>query len=84
MIELSEIQLYYNVQVYFARNLLNKLPMDSKVWIAEFERFLKDQGCEIHRPSTQLLRNSLGFAPGYDTFRFANEEDAIMFKLKYS
>lgn len=50
----------------------------------DFLIWLRAQGCEIERSELKLLRDSLGIAQGYDRLRFDNEQDAVVFLLKWS
>jgi hypothetical protein len=78
------IDLYYNTQVYFAKNILPGLPNDDRKWKNEYKEWLKEQGCTVKPHSNSLIKNSLGVSPGYDVFEFLQEKDAIMFMLRWS
>lgn len=80
----NDAQIYYNVQVYFREHCMDHLPNDSRAWSAEFRTWLATQGCEIEQTTQQVLRNSLDFAPHYDSFRFTDEAAALMFILRWS
>lgn len=84
MIEIPmTLDLYYNTQIYFAKNILNDLPNDDREWADAYSKWLLDQGCELVS-HTLTLKNTLGVSPGYDTFRFKKEEDATTFILRWS
>jgi hypothetical protein len=80
----DEDKIYYNVQKYFVDNYLDKLPACSPTWEREFTCWLKTQGCKIKKDPRLLLRNSLGIAMHYDQFYFDNEQDVLVFMLKWS
>jgi hypothetical protein len=77
------IDLYYNTQIYFAKNILNDLPNDDREWADAYRQWLLDQGCQLVS-NTWTIQNSLGVSPGYDIFRFHQEEDATAFILRWS
>ncbi len=84
MTYIDDINVIYNLQVWFRQNLIDGLDNNESVWRVEFETWLWQQGCEIERSNDRVLRNSLGIAPGYDRLRFDRDEDAVLFKLKWS
>lgn len=84
MILIDTNDLYYNTQVYFRKNLMDDLPNDDKVWCEEYHKWLKSQGAKIVFSKSDLIRNALGVAPGYDKFGFENEHDATLFVLRWS
>lgn len=77
------IDMYSNTQVYFAQNILNNLPNDDHEWALGYRNWLLEQGCELI-VNPYNLKNSLGVSPGYDTFRFSREQDAIAFVLRWA
>lgn len=83
MILLEINQMYYNTQVYFRKNHIDKLPNDDKIWAKEYSKWLAEQGCFIVHSNDRVLRNSLGVAPHYDKFGFKREEDAVQFTLRW-
>ena len=84
MIQVDTEEIYYNTQVYFAKNLLNNLPNDDKIWAKEYRRWLYEQGCEIQESSPYVVRNGIGIAPGYDKFVFQDERLATLFILRWA
>lgn len=83
MIFLENIELYYNTQVYFRKNLMDDLPNDDKAWSKAYHAWLKSQGAVIVKSDKCLIQTSLGVSPGYDKFGFENEQDATMFVLRW-
>jgi hypothetical protein len=77
------VDLYYNTQIYFAKNILNGLPNDQREWADGYRWWLQEQGCELISFG-DTIKNTLGVFPGYDIFRFAKEEDATTFILRWS
>lgn len=83
MIEIPmNIDLYTNTQVYFAKNILPELPNDNFAWQLGYRNWLLDQGCELV-PHMWVCKNTLGVSPGFDKFRFHNEQDATSFVLRW-
>lgn len=81
----STVTMYFNTQVYFRQHLLNDLANNEQVWQQRYHNWLAEQGCVIVRSDKKnLLRNSLGIAPGFDTFGFGDERDAVIFRLRWS
>jgi hypothetical protein len=77
--------IYYNTQIFFAKNILPSLPNDDGAWAKEYRVWLKEQGAiivtdEVHT----FIRTALGVAPGYDFFEFEKDSDATMFVLRWS
>jgi hypothetical protein len=75
---------YYNSQVWFAKNILPGVTNDEAAWAFTYRKWLKEQGATIVPHVPQMLVNSLGVSPGYDKFGFDNEQDAVMFTLRWS
>jgi hypothetical protein len=85
MTYLENIDVYYSTQVYFAKNIIPRLPNDDKVWSQEYRRWLAEQGAwVVPAQSPRIIRNALGFAPGYDNIAFENPQDLTMFILRWS
>jgi hypothetical protein len=85
MIRVKTGDIYYNTQVYFARNIIPNLPNDDKVWMEQYRIWLAEQGARIEKsPDKLLLRNSLDVAPGYDQLVFDDELDATVFVLRWA
>lgn len=84
MIYLETDDLYYNSQVWFAKNILPGVTNDEAAWAFTYRKWLKEQGATLVKNNPTLLENSLGVSPGYDKFGFDNEQDAVMFKLRWS
>ena len=76
--------IFYNSQVWFASNLLPGLPNDDKVWAPTYRQWLLEQGAVLECVDRNVLRNSLGVAPGYDHLVFERDEDLTMFVLRWS
>lgn len=60
-------------------------------WLVDYQQisddfvcWLRSQGCEIERSEQKWLCDSLGIAQGYDRFRFDNDQDALLFTLRWS
>jgi hypothetical protein len=83
MTYIDDVEVVYNLQVWFRKNSIDSLPNDDRAWRGEFEAWLREQGCEIERGNDRLLRNSFGMAPGYDRLRFDRDEDAMLFALRW-
>lgn len=81
---INDVNIYYNTQVYFREHCMNDLPNDSRVWARAFRDWLATQGCEIEQTRGDVVRNSLDFAPHYDSFRFSNDRDATVFILRWA
>lgn len=85
MIYLNNTNIYYNTQVYFRKNCMSNLPNDAIIWALEYRKWLATQGAIIVSDEDyDLIRNSLGFAPGFDRFGFKNERDATLFCIKWA
>lgn len=78
------MDLYYNTQIYFAKNILPGLPNDMWEWKNGYKEWLKEQGCTVKPHPNSLIKNSLGVSPGYDAFQFLHEKDATMFLLRWA
>jgi hypothetical protein len=77
--------IYYNTQIFFAKNILPSLPNDDCAWAKEYRVWLKEQGAIIVTDEFEtLLRTTLGVAPGYDFFEFEKDSDATIFVLRWS
>lgn len=84
MTYVNDADIYYNTQVYFRQHCMNGLPNDSRAWSKAFRDWLATQGCEIEQTRGDVVRNSLDFAPYYDSFKFSNDCDATIFILRWS
>lgn len=84
MTHINDVNIYYNVQVYFRKHCMDGLPNDSRAWSRAFRDWLAEQGCEIEQTRGDVIRNTLDFAPHYDNFRFRNDRDATVFILRWS
>ena len=86
MIYLDTAQLYYSNRKYFRDHIIDSLPNNETDWYNGYRSWLAEQGCEIVRPQSDkdIVVDILGVASGYDKFSFQQEEDAVMFVLKYS
>jgi hypothetical protein len=84
MIYLETDNLYYNSQVWFAEHILPNLINNESAWAFAYRKWIKEQGATIVPHVPQMLVNSLGISPGYDKFKFDNEQDAVMFTLRWS
>lgn len=62
------------------------MPNHERVWAERYRKWLAEQGCVIvlTKSDYEVVRNSLGVAPGYDKFGFENEHDATIFVLRWS
>jgi len=81
--------IYYNTQIFFAKNILPALPNDDRAWAKGYSEWLKEQGAIIVEGRTlaggnPLVKTSLGVAPFYDFFEFENDSDATMFVLRWA
>jgi hypothetical protein len=80
--------IYYNTQIFFAKNILPALPNDDRAWAKGYSEWLKEQGAIIvEDPGVALItsvKTSLGVAPFYDFFEFENDSDATMFVLRWA
>lgn len=76
--------IYYNTQVYFRKYILDRLPNDDKVWARVYRQWLKKQGCSIEKCKENIIRNGLDIAPGWDSYKFENSQDAFVFMLRWS
>jgi hypothetical protein len=80
-------EIYYNTQIFFAKNILPSLPNDDRAWAKGYSEWLKEQGAIIVEGRTTLgalVKTSLGVAPFYDFFEFENDSDATMFVLRWA
>ena len=87
MIRIECGKLYYNTQVYFAKNFVTHLPNDDKEWAKAYHAWIKDQGAIIHRytySKSKSYRTALGVDPENDCFAFENDSDATIFILRWS
>lgn len=77
--------IYYNTQVYFRKHCWINMPNHERVWAERYREWLAEQGCVIVLRSSDInvVRNSLGVAPGFDQFGFSKPEDATMFALRW-
>jgi hypothetical protein len=76
--------IYYNTQIFFARNIVPSLPNDDRAWKKKYSEWLKEQGASIVTESETLIRTTLGVAPGYDFFEFEKDSDATIFVLRWT
>jgi hypothetical protein len=76
--------IYYNTQVWFARNVIPGLSNDDKIWAQEYKKWLLKQGAVVEHYDLGVIRNSIGVAPGYDYLVFERDEDLTMFALRWS
>lgn len=78
-------ELYYNTRLYFRRHIMDTLPNNQTDWYYGYRSWLAEQGCAIVKYAEKdLAVDALGVAPGYDRFVFENEQDALMFALRWS
>jgi len=85
MIYLETGKLYYNARLYFRQHILESLPHNDADWALAYKNWLQEQGCVIVKnEDDRLIVDILGVAPGYDKFGFSNEEDAMLFTLRWS
>jgi hypothetical protein len=75
--------LYYNTQVWFARNILPGLPNDNNAWARAYSKWLLGQGAVVEHSDYDVIRNAIGVAPGYDHLVFERGEDLTMFVLRW-
>lgn len=76
--------LYFNAQIWFARNIIPGLPNDDQAWARAFQNWLLEQGGRLIIGSKRADRNALGVDYLYDEIEFENEEDFLIFALKWS
>lgn len=76
--------IYYNTQVFFKKNIIDNLPNDDNIWALEYRRWLKRQGATIVSGTHNGINNCLGVYPLVDKFCFENDNDALIFVLKWS
>jgi hypothetical protein len=81
--------IYYNTQIFFAKNILPSLPNDDGAWAKEYRVWLKEQGAiivtaEFESPLKKIYRNALGVLPGHDFFEFEKDSDATIFVLRWT
>jgi hypothetical protein len=84
MIYLDTTELYYNSQVWFAKNILPTVANDEASWAFAYRKWLKEQGATLVPYDPPMLVNSLGVSPGYDKFEFKDEQDAVIFRLRWA
>ena len=84
MIYLDTNPLHYITRRYFKENIMPNLPHDETAWYNGYRSWLTEQGCEIDKPYSDLLCDALGVSPGYDRFKFVNDQDATLFLLRWS
>jgi hypothetical protein len=80
----TDHHLYYNVRLYFRNHILPSLANDDRVWREEFHRWLAGQGACIQKDESDLVRDILDVAAGYDKLCFNNDHDASLFLLRWS
>jgi hypothetical protein len=76
--------LHYTTRRYFKENIMPNLPNNFIAWYDGYRSWLAEQGCEIIKHKPTLLVDALGVSPAYDRFGFANEQDAVIFLLRWS
>jgi hypothetical protein len=76
--------IYYNTQIWFARNILPGLPNDNNAWARAYSKWMLGQGAVVERSDRDVIRNGIGIAPGYDYLVFDRDEDLTMFALRWS
>lgn len=81
MVRLPTDRLYYNSANYFFEHHTDGV-LDYEL-VSAFDQWLQSQNTFIVKSNPNLIRNDLGIAPGFDEFGFDNEEDAIIFKLRW-
>ena len=84
MTYIDNVNVIYNIQVWFRKNRIDNLPNDVSIWAREFRLWLAEQGGEIEPANERYVRNSLGIAPCYDRLKFERDEDATAFLLRWS
>jgi hypothetical protein len=84
MIYLDTNPLHYTTRLYFKQNIMPNLPNNMDEWYNAYRLWLTEQGCEIDKPYPDLLCDALGVSPGYDRFKFVNDQDATLFLLRWS
>ena len=84
MQSIQDFDLWYRLQKYFADNIMPNLVNDNRVWAREFRQWLLLQGADIELVMGQrLLRNSLDIAPRYDRLVFEDNEQMMIFLLRW-
>ena len=85
MTYLETDKFYYNTRIYFRNHILECLPNNETDWYNGYRSWLAEQGCEIVRPDKDkyLAVDVLGVAPGYDRFGFVDEQQALVFMLRW-
>lgn len=85
MVIIRADKVYINARIYFAHNILDKLPNDDKVWAKVFKKWLRSQGATIVRNRrVNFMRDSLGVASGYDKIKFNQDKFATVFLMRWS
>ena len=84
MIRIKCGDIYYNTQVYFAKNYIDNLPNDDKAWARAYHDWLKDQGATVLHSNKDLFRTALDVTPNFDYFVFENDSHVTMFMLRWS
>lgn len=74
---------YYNTQVWFAKNIVPGLPNNDQDWAQTYEKWILEQGAVVVRSDRDIVRNAIGIAPGYDHLVFERDEDLTMFMLRW-
>lgn len=76
--------LYFNVQIWFARHILPELPNDDQSWASGFRKWLKMQGARIEMSPLDVSRNGVNVAIGHDRMVFDTKQDYLIFLLRWS
>jgi hypothetical protein len=59
------------------------LANDNQVWAREFRQWLSLQGAVIEHSPERLVRNGLDVAPGFDRLVFQDDEQMMIFLLRW-
>lgn len=83
MQSIQDFDLWYRLQKYFADNIMPNLANDNRVWAREFRQWLLLQGAVIEHSPERLVRNGLDVAPGFDQLVFEDNEQMMIFLLRW-
>ena len=83
MQSIQDFDLWYRLQRYFADNIMPDLANDNRVWAREFRQWLLLQGAVIEHSPERLVRNGLDVAPGFDRLVFQDDEQMMIFLLRW-
>lgn len=87
MICIPTNKLYYKIRQHYTALVTSQPISHPNDLYTHFRTWLKEQGVTLVAfkfKDDLRLTDTLGVAPGYDYFQFENDQDAVMFLLKWT